>query len=212
MTDDPSVSRETRARDLALQIFGAKAATATAYADLLRGDATVRGLIGPREGPRLWERHILNAASVGELLSPQASVVDIGSGAGLPGIPLALTGASPQVTLVEPLLRRTRFLEETVAALGLTASVDVLRARAETVPGRRQWEVATARAVAPLDVLARLSRPLVAHGGRLLAIKGASASQELEELEPGLRKIGFRHGRVVECGPEGYATTVVELW
>lgn len=212
MTDDGAVSRETRAREIALDIFGSRAGTAEEYASLLLGDATLRGLLGPREGSRLWERHLLNSAVVGEFLVPDQTVVDIGSGAGLPGIPLALTAAAPRVTLVEPLLRRTRFLDEAVATLGLRESVEVLRHRAEALPGERRWDVATARAVAPLEVLARLARPLLASAGRLLAIKGASASQELEALEPDLRKIGFRHGRVVRCGPEGFATTVVELW
>ena len=212
MTEDASVPRETRARDLALALFGPNAAVAVAYADLLRGDATVRGLVGPREGDRLWERHLLNCAVVGELLNPGQSLVDVGSGAGLPGIPLALTSAAPTVTLVEPLLRRTRFLEEAVAALALGNRIHVLRGRAEAMSPSRGWDVATARAVAPLDVLARLCRPLLAPSGRLLALKGASASQEFEALESDLRKIGFRDGRVVQCGPEGFTTTVVELW
>lgn len=212
MAEDASVPRETGARDLALALFGPEAPRAVQYAALLAGDATVRGLLGPREGPRLWDRHILNSAVVGQLLVPGQSVVDVGSGAGLPGIPLALTPAAPTVTLVEPLLRRTRFLEEVVAALELGERVDVLRSRAELIPRPGRWDVATARAVAPLDALARLCRPLLAPGGRLLALKGASASQELERLEPDLRQIGFRDGRVVQCGPEAYPTTVVELW
>jgi 16S rRNA (guanine527-N7)-methyltransferase len=212
VVSDDLVPRETAARNLALQLFGDRAAAGDAYADLLRGDATVRGLLGPREGARLWERHILNCACVGELLEPGTSVVDIGSGAGLPGIPLALTAAAPQVTLVEPLLRRATFLQDAVQALHLTDSVDVLRARAESMPVTAPWEVATARAVAALDVLARLSRPLLRPDGRLLALKGASASEELEGLRGRLRKIGFRDGRVVQCGPPGFTTTVVELW
>jgi 16S rRNA (guanine527-N7)-methyltransferase len=206
-----SVPRETEARSLTLALVGDRAEALQAYADLLLGPGTIRGLIGPREGQRLWERHLLNSVAVAELLRPGQSVVDVGTGAGLPGIPLALTTASPRVTLLEPLLRRTRFLEEVTEELGLAPRVEVMRARAQSVPPRRRWEVATARAVAPLDSLAVLCRPLLGPGGRLLALKGATAREELNALEGRWQELGFTGGQIVVCGPSDFPTTVVEL-
>jgi len=209
-TDD-AVPRETVAEGLARELAGDQAETLAAYAALLRGEGALRGLIGPRETGRVWERHLLNSIVLGELLHEGDRVVDVGSGAGLPGIPLALSAARPQMTLLEPLLRRTTFLELAVQELHLDPQVTVVRARAENAPTGQRWPVVTARAVAPLDALARLTRPLLRPGGRLLALKGASASQELDAARSSLSAIGFRHGRVVQCGPPDFRTTVVEL-
>jgi len=182
-------------------VFGVPGlAVAERYADLLAGDGVLRGLIGPRETPRLWDRHLLNSATLGEVITPGASVVDVGSGAGLPGIAVAIARPDLSVTLVEPLLRRTRFLEAAVADLGLGDRVEVVRGRAEELHGRRTWDVVTARAVAPLERLARWCLPLAAAGGELLAMKGASAAEEVAEAWPALRSLGCERPEVVELG------------
>lgn len=162
------------------------------YAELLATEGVVRGLIGPREGSRLWERHLLNCAVLGELVPPGSTVCDIGSGAGLPGIILAIARPDLTVTLVEPLLRRTTFLQEVVADLGLSG-VEVHRARAEALHGSRTFDVVTSRAVAPLDRLLAWSMPLVAPTGALVAMKGSSAADEIEAAETMLHRLG--------CGP-----------
>jgi 16S rRNA (guanine527-N7)-methyltransferase len=173
---------------------------AVRYAELLATEGVLRGLIGPREAPRLWDRHLLNCAVLDELVPQGAAVADVGSGAGLPGLVLAIARPDLRVTLVEPLLRRTRFLEEAVVVLGLEGQVEVLRGRAEELGGDRMFAVVTARAVAPLDRLARWCLPLVAPGGELVAMKGASASAEVESAGPALRKLGCRPPVVVELG------------
>jgi 16S rRNA (guanine527-N7)-methyltransferase len=162
-------------------VFGDRLALATAYADWLAGPGTERGLLGPREVGRLWERHLLNCAVVGELVPHAVTVADLGSGAGLPGIPLALARPDLAVTLVEPLLRRATFLEEVVAALGLTG-VEVVRSRGEDLHGHRTFGVVTSRAVAPLERLLDWSVPLVEPGGTVVALKGASAADEVAAL------------------------------
>ncbi|MFP5252456.1 MAG: 16S rRNA (guanine(527)-N(7))-methyltransferase RsmG [Actinomycetes bacterium] len=172
---------------------------AETYARLLATDGVVRGLIGPREAPRLWERHLLNCAVVAEAVPAGVGVCDLGSGAGLPGIPVALARPDLQVTLVEPLLRRTTFLEEVVAALGLS-NVDVVRARAEELHGSRRFDVVTSRAVAPLGKLLRWSVPLVRSGGLVLAMKGSSAAEELAGCTTELRRLDVTHAEVVEVG------------
>jgi 16S rRNA (guanine527-N7)-methyltransferase len=154
-------------------------ARAEAYAALLATEGTIRGLIGPREVPRLWDRHLLNGALVCDLVPPRSTVCDIGSGAGLPGLAMAIRRPDLTVTLVEPLLRRTSFLDEVVGALDLT-NVEVVRARAESLHGSRTFDVVTSRAVAPMERLARLSLPLVRVGGAFLAMKGSSVQAELD--------------------------------
>lgn len=171
--DTPSVPR------VAHQVFSDSLPTAQVYADLLATAALERGLIGPREVPRIWERHLVNCALVADLVPADATVADLGSGAGLPGLVLAIRRPDLALTLVEPLLRRTNFLEEAVAALGLS-NVEVVRARAESLHGNRLFDVVTARAVAPLDRLSGLSLPLVRSGGAFLAMKGSSVRAELD--------------------------------
>lgn len=160
-------------------------ALATTYANRLGSDGVARGLVGPREAERIWSRHLLNSAAVAELLPANASVADIGSGAGLPGIPLALARPDLALTLVEPMARRTEFLAEVIGDLELSARVRVLRGRADDPHVRAalsesRWLVA--RAVAPLDRLVKWCLPLLAPGGELLAIKGRSAKDEAARL------------------------------
>lgn len=170
------------------------------YADLLATDGVVRGLIGPREAPRLWQRHLLNSAVLGELVPEGASVADVGSGAGLPGLVLAIARPDIQVTLVEPLLRRTRFLDEAVESLALGDRVEVVRGRAEDLAGSVAADVVTARAVAPLERLVRWCLPLVAPGGAIVAMKGASAGAEVEEARETLSQLGCAPPEVRELG------------
>ncbi|MGQ7295785.1 16S rRNA (guanine(527)-N(7))-methyltransferase RsmG [Quadrisphaera sp. KR29] len=175
------------------------------YAGHLATTAVERGLVGPREVPRLWERHVLNCAVVGELLPPAALVVDVGSGAGLPGLCLALARPDATVVLVEPLERRATWLSEVVEDLGLVRRVRVVRARAEEVaPGRPgalpAADVVTARAVAPLERLAGWCLPLARRGGVLLALKGRTAAEELLAARAALERLGGRDPEVVQVG------------
>jgi 16S rRNA (guanine527-N7)-methyltransferase len=182
-------------------VFSDRLSTAERFADLLATEGTVRGLIGPREVPRLWERHLLNCALVTDLVGREVTVCDLGSGAGLPGLVMAIRRPDLAVTLVEPLLRRTTFLEEVVADLRL-ANVSVVRARAEELHGTRTFDVVTARAVAPLDRLARWSLPLVRSGGEFLAMKGSSVQAELDSAA---KALSAGHGildGVIELGAE----------
>jgi 16S rRNA (guanine527-N7)-methyltransferase len=200
---DHPVSRETPpappAPAEARGVFSAALPLAERFADLLSHDGVIRGLIGPREAPRLWERHLLNCAVVGEAIPEAVTVCDIGSGAGLPGLVLALARPDLEVCLVEPLLRRTTFLSEAVDALGL-ANVEVVRGRAEELHGTREFAVVTSRAVAPLDRLADWSLPLVRRGGHLVAMKGASAEQEVAAASHTLRRHGAGTVEVLSLG------------
>ncbi|MBJ8342565.1 16S rRNA (guanine(527)-N(7))-methyltransferase RsmG [Antrihabitans sp. YC3-6] len=183
------------------RIFGDRIELAIAYWKALSTDGVERGLIGPREVPRLWERHILNCAVIGELIAEGESVVDIGSGAGLPGIPLAIARPDLRVALVEPLLRRTRFLGEFVEAAGL--DITVVRGRAEQAGVVHEVggaDVATSRAVAPLEKLSKWSLPLVHENGRMLAMKGSSAAEEITRDRAALTRLGAGAVDVVECG------------
>jgi len=174
-------------------VFSHQLPRAIEYADLLAGEATVRGLIGPREVPRLWERHLLNCAAVTDLIPQGSSVCDIGSGAGLPGLVIAIRRPDISVTLVEPLLRRTAFLDLAVSTMDLH-NVIVRRGRAEEFHDDAAtdggFDVVTSRAVAPLDRLARWSLPLVRDGGLLLAMKGSSAQDELDGAGALVRRLG----------------------
>jgi 16S rRNA (guanine527-N7)-methyltransferase len=208
---NPEVSRETPpSPESAAGVFGSRLRAAEQYAALLADAGTVRGLIGPREVPRLWERHLLNCALVGDLIEPRATVCDIGSGAGLPGLVIAIRRPDLQVTLVEPLLRRTTFLEEAVTALGLE-NVEVVRGRAEALHGRAQFDVVTSRAVAPLATLAQWSLPLVRRGGEMLAMKGAGAAEELAAAADVLQTLGALRPEVVHISANAvsFPTTVV---
>jgi 16S rRNA (guanine527-N7)-methyltransferase len=180
-------------------VFGDRLPLAVQYAELLAGAGVERGLIGPREPARLWERHLLNCAGLAELLSPGEHVLDLGSGAGLPGIVLGVLRDDVQIELVEPLLRRATFLTEAVDALGLS-HVSVRRARGEELAGKVIADVVTARAVAPLDRLNGWAMPLLRAGGRLLALKGDQADSELAQTRPALRKAGADSAEVITVG------------
>lgn len=185
----------------AAEVFGARLCLARQYADLLVGPGVERGLLGPREVDRVWERHILNCAALAELIEPGARVVDVGSGAGLPGLPLAIARPDLVVTLVEPMLRRTDFLTEAVDALGL--AVTVVRGRAEDAAvraGAADADVVVSRAVADLEKLARWSLPLLRPGGRMLALKGERAEAEVAERGPAMARLGASGIEVVRCG------------
>ena len=172
---------------------------AAAFADLLATEATVRGLIGPREVPRLWDRHLLNCALVTDLIEDGSTVVDIGSGAGLPGLVMAIRRPDLAVTLVEPLLRRTTFLTEAIESLALS-NVDIVRGRADALHGVRTFDVVTSRAVAPMDRLAGWSLPLVRTGGTFLAMKGSAVQAELASAASAIRAGQGRLDSVVELG------------
>jgi 16S rRNA (guanine527-N7)-methyltransferase len=194
-------------------LFGAVVDRVSAYAELLATEGTIRGLLGPREVPRLWERHLLNCAVVADLLPPAARIVDVGSGAGLPGIVLALVRPDTTVTLLEPLARRVAFLAECRERLDLE-NVTVRRGRAEEPAVLAELggaDVVTARAVAPLDRLAGWCLPLLQPGGQLLALKGEAVDEELADARPALARFGAGSTRVVRCGASVVSprTTVV---
>ncbi|GAB3966398.1 16S rRNA (guanine(527)-N(7))-methyltransferase RsmG [Plantactinospora veratri] len=249
----PDVPLPADLAESARTLFAERLPLAASYAELLAGPGVLRGLIGPRETPRIWDRHLLNCAAMVELLPVGASVVDVGSGAGLPGIVLAIARPDLTVTLVEPLARRAVFLAEVVTALDLGDAVTVVRARAEELAasrregagGRRRRagrsgrstgplpvesgapvdlanlpdelrvpaDVVTARAVAPLDRLAGWCLPLAVPGGRLLAMKGSSAAEEVAEHAEAVRRLGGSSPmvRLAGLGVVDPPTTVVEV-
>lgn len=181
-------------------MFGDRFADAVRYAELLAEAGVQRGLIGPREVPRLWERHLLNCAVLSEVVPEGVTVCDVGSGAGLPGIPLALVREDLKITLLEPLLRRTTFLTEVVELLGLD-HVTVVRGRAEEVMGKlTPVHVVTARAVAPLDRLATWGIPLLRPYGEMLALKGDTAEEELKSAATALSKLGAVETSILHVG------------
>jgi 16S rRNA (guanine527-N7)-methyltransferase len=196
----PAVSRETPSEPPSIdEVFGSAAPAARRFADLLASVGVERGLVGPREIQRLWGRHLLNCAVVEPLLPTGASVADIGSGAGLPGLVWAVTRSDLDVTLVEPMLRRVRFLEEAVRHLGLT-NVSIVRSRAEELHGDRDFDVVAARAVAPMSRLATWCLPLVRPGGMMAALKGASAAAELAAASSTISRLGGSPGMVATYG------------
>ncbi len=180
-------------------MFGPALDLARRYAELLAGPGVEQGLIGPHETGRLWDRHLMNCAAVAELVPHPCSVIDLGSGAGLPGVVLAMLLPDSEIVLLEPMARRAAFLEECVRVLGL-GNAAVHRARAEEVTGELVADVVTARAVAPMERLAGLALGLVRPGGLVLAIKGAGAAQELALAGPALSRLGARDVELVQAG------------
>ncbi len=188
-SDCPGVQARRPPR-LAGEIFGEHLPRAIRYADLLVTTGIEYGLLGPREAPKVWERHLINCAMVESLLPHRTRVIDIGSGAGLPGLALAIARPDLRIALIEPLARRTEWLQGAIEDLGLS-QVTVHRARAEDMNGLIQASVVTARAVAKLDLLVTWSWPLLPIGGRLLALKGQSAEEELHAARPSLAAHGI---------------------
>jgi len=180
------------------------------YAGMLATDGVVRGLIGPREVPRLWDRHLINCGLLAPLIPESATVADLGSGAGLPGLVLAIGRPDLQVTLVEPMARRVRFLDEARQRLELS-NVEVVRGRAEQWADRPRFRVVTARALAALGRLVDWGVPLLDDDGVLLAMKGASAAAEIEDAEERLRKWRVSADVVTSSVPGSTTTTVVRV-
>ena len=197
----------------AVTIFGEQVALARAYTKRLAEDSETFGLLGPRELPRIWGRHVINSALLAELVPDGAKVADIGSGAGLPGIPMAIAQPKANFTLIEPMERRANWLQTVVDDLKLT-NVEVVRARAEEVQ-RTDFDIATARAVAALDKLLKLLTPLIrnSEGKTVLAMKGSRAPDEILEAKKRLELLGFDTPEILTLG-EGRApetATVVRI-
>lgn len=208
LTAPPVPEAWVRAAD---EIFGEALGRARRYADLLVSEGASRGLIGPRERERIWERHLLNSAALALLVEPDATVADVGSGAGLPGIPLALARPDVTVTLVEPMERRCAFLHEVVALLALSDQVNVFRGRApDCMTEISPVDCVVARAVAPLDRLTSWTMPLCRPGGRLLALRGRTAEHEIEELGALISRAGGSAPYLREVG-EGLLPEVVAV-
>ena len=184
---------------VAASVFGAGIGLARQYAQLLVRDGDLLGLLGPREMPKLWTRHILNSAVVSELVPDGASVADVGSGAGLPGIPMAIAQPNAHFTLIEPMERRSDWLLLVVSELGLK-NVSVLRARAEEVG--EVYDLVTARAVSALPKLLRLTVPLTRHGGAIIALKGGKAQEEVEESRKLSKKLGIKDFELIHTGAQ----------
>ncbi|PYF97745.1 16S rRNA m(7)G-527 methyltransferase [Georgenia satyanarayanai] len=191
-----------RVPESAARVFGDSTATMGAFASLLAAEGELRGLIGPRELPRLWTRHLLNSSAVASFVPQGARFVDIGSGAGFPGVVVAIMRADLEVHLVEPMDRRTTWLEHVARELALS-NVTVVRARAEELHGSAAYDVVSARAVAALKKLVPWTAPLVRPGGQLVALKGERAAAEVDEAAKTLRKYGLADPVVHEIVVEG---------
>lgn len=190
-------------------VFGSRLPLAQKYHDSLATDGSTRGFIGPREVPRLWERHLINCAVVAEVMPQNATLIDVGSGAGLPGIPLAIARPDLKITLIEPLLKRSTYLNEVVDLLGLD-NVTVIRGRAEEGPVKKQVQgadIVTSRAVAPLGKLAKWSLPLVRKGGEMIALKGSSVHEELERDAADIKRAGGGKAEVMTI----HGTTIIRV-
>ena len=188
MTDEQSP--EASAMAALLELHRRSAEALSRYVDILAKRGIEWGLLGPREGDKLWQRHIANSVALNDAIPQGVEVADVGSGAGLPGIPIAITRPDLTVTLIEPLLRRANFLTLAVDELGVEDRVEVLRSRAEDT--KRRYDVVVCRAVAPLTKLLGWTTPLFADGGQLLALKGESAEQEIRDARPTLVRAGLK--------------------
>jgi 16S rRNA (guanine527-N7)-methyltransferase len=183
---------------VAESVFGDRAEAAGAYVRLLATAGVDRGLVGPREVDRLWDRHVLQCAVVADLIPAGARVADLGSGAGLPGLALALARPDLSIDLVEPMARRTAFLAEALAVLPLDA-VHILRTRADGV-ARGAYDVVTARALAPLHRLVPMALPLAKPGGWLLALKGATVEAEVAAAREAIAAAGGSRPTIEQVG------------
>ena len=191
-------------------IFGPQIDKARAFAQKLANDSDDLGLLGPRELDKLWSRHILNSAVVAETVQPGDHVADVGSGAGLPGIPMAIAMPEAHFVLIEPMERRSNWMLEVIEELGLT-NAEVRRARAEELTDLK-FDIVTARAVAALDKLLRLCVPLLKPGGSLVALKGSKAADEIEAAKKLQKKLGIASFEIQICGEKFLAepTSVVK--
>ncbi len=187
MTDSSDSTELEQPNELTVAMFGHSFGAVNEFAQMLAFEGELRGLIGPRERSRLWSRHIVNSAALLPFLPRKGSVIDVGSGAGLPGIVLAASRPNLQFFLVEPMERRCEWLAEAVEGLGLD-NVEIVNARAEELGRRLRADAVTARAVASLDKLIRVTSKLIAPGGRLLALKGQRAQLEIEKASKELKK------------------------
>ena len=197
MADELEIEQEPAAAAL---IFGNGIELARAYTHRLAQDSETFGLLGPRELPRIWSRHVINSALLSELVPEDSLVADVGSGAGLPGIPMAIAQPKAHFTLIEPMERRANWLSAVVQDLGIK-NVDVIRARAEEV-SRTDFDIVTARAVAALDKLLKLLTPLT-RGSNLktvLALKGSRAPEEIADAKPRLQRLGFGEPEIMTLG------------
>lgn len=197
MSDELDIEQEPAA---AAAIFGSGIDLARAYTQRLAADSETFGLLGPRELPKIWSRHVINSALLSELVPDGSLVADVGSGAGLPGIPMAIAQPNAHFTLIEPMERRANWLLSVVNDLGIK-NVDVIRARAEEV-SRTDFDIVTARAVAALDKLLKLLTPLT-RGSNLktiLALKGSRAPVEIAEAKPRLQRLGFGEPEIMTLG------------
>jgi 16S rRNA (guanine527-N7)-methyltransferase len=196
--------------DAAQEVYGTQYPLVSRYVDILTSTAVEWGLIGPRESDRMWDRHILNCAALSGLIGNGSSVADVGSGAGLPGIPLALLRPDLRITLIEPLLRRSTFLTETIEKLAIADRVQVVRARAED--HHQSYDVVVARAVAPLDRLIGWCNPLRASGGIILALKGQSAADEVTAAKRQLQAARLdAEVLTVRAHPDAHPATVIRV-
>jgi 16S rRNA (guanine527-N7)-methyltransferase len=203
-------NRATQPVDVARELYGSQFPLLNRYVDILRSTGVTWGLLGPREADRLWDRHILNSAALSELIGANSTVADVGSGAGLPGIPLALLRPDLHVTLIEPLLRRSTFLGQTVDALGLADRLHVVRSRAED--HHQTYDVVVVRALAPLDRLIGWCSALRAPDGWILALKGSSAADELAAARYELEATQLdAKVLTVRAHPDAEPATVVRL-
>lgn len=184
---------------VAIELFGERVELADQYAGMLVRDGELLGLIGPQEYPRLWTRHIINSALIAPLL--EGTIADVGSGAGLPGIPLAIARPDLSFTLIEPMERRSQWLQEAIAELGLD-NVTVVRARAEEIADQSAFHMVTARAVAAFAKLIPWTAPLVEYGGELIFLKGRNAEAEVEKAAKPIRRFHLSGVRVEEVGTD----------
>ena len=209
MSLGPNVPRGTMPTKSQEQALGPGFTQVSKFADILAQDGVRLGLIGPREVERIWDRHILNCAALTELIEDGQSIIDIGSGAGLPGIVLAILKPNSKVTLIEPMQRRIDFLTQVKADLGLI-NVEIIRGRAEGQKVTAQ--IVTSRAVAPLDKLLAWSWPLVENGGKVLAIKGEKAQEELENAQKVTSFLKDSPATISTCGLAlDLSVTVVQI-
>lgn len=192
-----------------IELFGVAFSAAEHFAQMLAEQGELRGLLGPRELPRLWSRHLVNSAAVVPFLPSRGSVADVGSGAGLPGVVIALLRPDLEISLIEPMERRVEWLETVVADLDLD-NTTVRHARAENVKDR--FDAVTARAVAKMSTLVRLTAPLLRQGGCLLALKGARAEAEVADATYVVKKARLKPAVIHEIlTPGGELTRVVEV-